>query len=208
MRTYSISGDKDKPSLKQLLFHSGRIILIVNILTLYRIVTAPLLFALAVTGSIALFRWLLAVSFLTDALDGFLARRFNASTKLGAKLDSIGDLLTYFVAIIGLIITHPGFFREEFLLICIVLSLNLFQIVFSLTRYGKISSFHTYLAKVSAILLSVFIVSTFFTNDILYPLFYIASALTILELFEEIILIFLLPRWQTDVRGLFWVLKK
>jgi CDP-diacylglycerol--glycerol-3-phosphate 3-phosphatidyltransferase len=29
-----------------------------------------------------------------------------------------------------------------------------------------------------------------------------------LDLTEEIILVLMLPRWQTDVKGLYWVLKK
>jgi CDP-diacylglycerol--glycerol-3-phosphate 3-phosphatidyltransferase len=163
--------------------------------------------ALVVAGNVALFKWLLIASFLTDALDGFLARRLGASTKLGAKLDSAGDMLTYAAAVVGLIITRPEFFRGELFVISIVLGLNLLQIFFAFGRFGRMSSFHTYLAKVAAILLSAFLISSFFTEDILYPLFYVASAVTILDLIEEIILILIIPRWQTDVKGLYWVLR-
>jgi CDP-diacylglycerol--glycerol-3-phosphate 3-phosphatidyltransferase len=36
----------------------------------------------------------------------------------------------------------------------------------------------------------------------------VAAVLTALDLIEEIILIFLLPAWRSDVKGLYWILKK
>jgi len=40
------------------------------------------------------------------------------------------------------------------------------------------------------------------------PLFYAAVILTGLELIEEIIMVSLLPNWEANVKGLYWVLKK
>ena len=37
-----------------------------------------------------LFRWFIVIA-VTDVVDGFLARRFNASSRLGAYLDPIAD---------------------------------------------------------------------------------------------------------------------
>jgi cardiolipin synthase len=39
-------------------------------------------------------------------------------------------------------------------------------------------------------------------------LFYIAVSVTALQLIEETVLIFLLPEWKTNVKGLYWVLRK
>ncbi len=64
-----------------------------NILSLARILAAPYLFVLLWRHEY----WLgLIVMFLTgvsDGLDGYLARRLNAHSKLGAMLDPIGDKL-------------------------------------------------------------------------------------------------------------------
>lgn len=38
--------------------------------------------------------------------------------------------------------------------------------------------------------------------------YYIAAFITAIDLIEEIILVFLLPEWETNVKGLYWVLKK
>ncbi|HET9053719.1 MAG TPA: CDP-alcohol phosphatidyltransferase family protein, partial [Cyclobacteriaceae bacterium] len=43
---------------------------IVNAITMYRLVSAPLLLVLAGMGQHEWFKWLIAFSFLTDAIDG------------------------------------------------------------------------------------------------------------------------------------------
>src|SRR5687767_7798746 len=89
-----------------LAFRSGRAVKLVNLVTLYRIVTFPLLVYLVLMDELELFKWLLGISFLTDAVDGQLARRFNANSVLGAKLDSIGDDLTVAAGAFGLAYTR------------------------------------------------------------------------------------------------------
>ena len=74
-------------------------------------------------------------------------------------------------------------------------------------RYRKMTSFHTYIAKIAAVLQAVFIVLIFFLDEVPYWLFYTAATFTIINLIEEIILIFVLTQYQSDVKGLFWVLK-
>jgi len=40
------------------------------------------------------------------------------------------------------------------------------------------------------------------------PLFYTAVTITLLELAEEIILVYVLPVWEANIKGLYWVLKR
>jgi phosphatidylglycerophosphate synthase len=180
---------------------------IVNGITLYRLLAAPVLLYLVLAGRIEVFKWLLAVSFLTDAVDGFMARRFRVTSAQGSKLDSLADDLTVVVAIIGLILLRPGFIREQYAVIIPLLVLYIGQTTLALVRYGKISSFHTYLAKGAAVLQGVFLVLAFFAEPIV-PLFYAVALLTAIDLLEEAVLVVLLPRWQVNVKGLYWVWKK
>ena len=55
----------------------------INGITLYRIITAPLLVVLLFKGEQELFKWLLGVSFFTDLIDGVLARTFKVTSILG-----------------------------------------------------------------------------------------------------------------------------
>jgi cardiolipin synthase len=72
----------------------------VNGITLYRLMAAPLLVLLVINNRFDLFKWLLAISFFTDALDGYLARRYHVISIAGSKLDSIADDLTIVTGII------------------------------------------------------------------------------------------------------------
>jgi hypothetical protein len=48
----------------------------------------------------------------------------------------------------------------------------------------------------------------FFLPEPLMPLFYAAIAVTAIDLIEEIIIVFILPEWRTDVKGIYWVMKE
>lgn len=181
---------------------------IVNGITVYRLVAAPVLIVLVLTGQTAIFKWLLLVSFSTDFIDGYLARKFKVTSILGTKLDSIGDDLTIVAAIVGLVVLKPGFIKEQMVIFGIMLILYLLQTILAFARYGKLSGFHTYSAKVAAILQGTFLILIFLLPAPIYPLFYAAVIFTIIDLLEEIILIILLPRWKADVKGIYWVMRE
>jgi cardiolipin synthase len=177
----------------------------VNGITLWRVVMAPLLIFLAIKGDEALFKWLLAISFLTDAVDGKLARWYNISSKTGARLDSVGDDLTILAAFAGMLVFHFDFVRQELILLIILAVLWLLQVMLALFRYGKMTAFHTFLAKGAAILQAMFLLALFFWPEAEKLLFYAAAALTLLDLAEEIVLVLLLREWRADVKGLYWL---
>jgi CDP-diacylglycerol--glycerol-3-phosphate 3-phosphatidyltransferase len=181
---------------------------IINGITLYRLIAAPFLLFLILTRQSDLFKWLLAFSFFTDAIDGYLARKYKVVSVMGAKLDSLGDDLTVIVGVIGLFVLKPDFIKTELMWLVAIFILFVFQVVSAFTRYGAVTSFHTYLAKLAAILQGIFLILAFFMPEPLSVLFYIAVAITALDLVEEIILTFLLPKWKANVKGIYWVLKQ
>ncbi len=181
---------------------------IVNGITIYRILAAPVLFYLAFTQQLDIFKWLLPISYFTDLIDGFLARKLKVMSVLGSRLDSIGDDLTVLASMTGLAIFRPEFIREEKLILIILFSLFLIQIIVAIIRYHKTTSFHTYFAKAAAIFQGTFLILIFLIPKPLLGLFYIAAVITLLELIEEIILVLLLPKWEINVKGLYWVMRK
>jgi cardiolipin synthase len=62
-----------------------------NLLTAARLLAAPYILFLLWTGSFRTALVWFAVASATDALDGYLARRFQAASRLGALLDPIAD---------------------------------------------------------------------------------------------------------------------
>jgi len=181
---------------------------IINGITIYRIIAAPFLIYLIITGKYDIFKWLLAVSFFTDLIDGYLARKFKVTSILGTKLDSIGDDLTVLTGMIGLFVINPEFILLHKYFFLIPFILLVIQISYAYIRYKKMTSFHTYLAKISAILQGVFLILFFLMGKPILFLFYAAVFITILDLIEEIILVYLLPNWETNVRGIYWKLKE
>lgn len=181
---------------------------IINGLTLYRLFAAPFLIVLAVFEQFDLFKWLLLVSFLTDAVDGFFARKYKISSAFGARIDSLADDCTVLAAITGMCILRSSFFLSEIIPIAILLLLYLVQNVLALLKYKRPTSFHTYTAKVAAVSQAAFLITFFFLPCPVYWLFYLMVVLTSIDLLEEILLVMVLPDYKTNLKGLYWVLAK
>lgn len=60
----------------------------------------------------------LVLSGLTDAMDGFVARRFNQFTELGQMLDPLSDKLTQAAVAISLAVRHPLLLPFFLLFVC------------------------------------------------------------------------------------------
>jgi cardiolipin synthase (CMP-forming) len=181
---------------------------IINGITLYRIIAAPFLIYLAFTHQFYLFKWLLAFSFFTDAIDGSLARRYQMDSVFGARIDSVADDLTIIAAITGMCIQNSAFLLKEIVPVLILVSLYLLQNVMALVKYRKTTSFHTYLAKIAAICQGVFLIVFFFLPQPVYWLFYTTLILTAADLIEEMLLIWMLPHYTVNVKGLYWLKEK
>ncbi len=172
----------------------------------YRIFASPFLLLLIALDYKSIFTWFLFVSYSTDAIDGFLARKLKISSARGSQLDSFGDQITLIVGLIGLYVFETDFIKTNLVLIVFVFVPYIIQMIIAFFKYEKATAFHTYLAKLSAILQSVFILfSLFFYPE--YILFYIMISIGILETLEEIILIFMYDNWTPDVKGIYWALR-
>ncbi|OMP29989.1 CDP-alcohol phosphatidyltransferase family protein [Mangrovimonas sp. DI 80] len=172
----------------------------------YRIISSPLLLALIWFDLRLVFSWLLLVSYLTDAIDGQLARKLKITSPRGSQLDSIGDQLTLIVGLLGLLYFETDFIKTNLTLILIAFLPFILQMFIAYYKYGKATSFHTYLAKLSAVVQSVFILWSLFFSPV-YALFYIMLIIGILETIEEITLIFMYDNWASDVKGIYWALR-
>jgi cardiolipin synthase len=64
-----------------------------NLLTIARILLVPLAVWLIINDEFAAAFAVFVVAGITDAVDGFIAKRFNAVTELGAYLDPVADKL-------------------------------------------------------------------------------------------------------------------
>ena len=169
----------------------------------YRIAASPFLLGLIWMDQQFIFACLLAISYSTDAIDGFLARKLKITSPRGSQLDSFGDQITLGIGLIGLFYFEKPFILENLTTIIIVFIPYIIQMILAYIKYGKATAFHTYLAKTSAIMQSLFILYALFF-DPNYTLFYIMIVIGLLETFEEIILIFMHKYWVSDIKGIYW----
>ena len=82
-----------------------------NMLSTFRLVLIPVYVAIYLnakeTADYILAASILAVSCLTDMIDGKIARQFNMISTIGKFLDPVADKATQFTLIVCLAITHP-----------------------------------------------------------------------------------------------------
>lgn len=180
---------------------------VINGITMYRLVSAPFLLLLAFIGEVVWFKWLVALSFSTDAIDGPLSRKFNVTSVFGSRLDSVADDATVLVSTIALWLIYPEFISAQWMVIVALLALFGVQMVAALVAYQRVTSFHTYLAKIAAVAQAIFFIMIFFDFGPVQLVFYVAALVTGIQLLEEIILVILLPEWKANVKGLYWVLR-
>lgn len=76
-----------------------------NLITLMRVILVPVVFWLLVTHQLKAAFLAFAVAGVSDAVDGFLAKRFKWETELGAYLDPLADKLLIVSIFIALGVT-------------------------------------------------------------------------------------------------------
>ena len=178
-----------------------------NAISAARLAATPVLLYLAVMRSRESFAWLLLACLLSDILDGLIARAFRLRSALGAVLDSVADMAVVALSLIGLFIFQMEFLRANALPLSAPIALYGLDVACALWRYGRISSFHTVLVRISAYLQGTFIMWLFFWGPASW-LLYVMIGVTCVAYLEEMALMALMPDWTTDVRGIYWVLRK
>ena len=170
-----------------------------------RLVAAPVLFVAALQRNQELFKWLLLACLLSDILDGLIARVFHLRSRMGAFLDSTADMLVFGVALYAVYAFRRAEVMPHMTAIAAIVGLYVLEAVAAVCRYGKISSFHTILVRVSAYMQGIFIMALFLWGFLSW-VFTVMLVVTVAAYVEELALVALLPKWKADVRGLYWVL--
>jgi CDP-diacylglycerol--glycerol-3-phosphate 3-phosphatidyltransferase len=182
-----------------------KVVSIPNLLSGFRLFAAPFLLYLAWTEHHNLFLVLLALSLLSDSIDGFVARRLNETSELGAKLDSWGDLATYLTVPLCAWWLWPEVLKREAFFVWLVIGAYIIPILAGFAKFQRLPSYHTWAAKTAAVLMSI-AVFTLFIFDTSWP-FHCAVIVQALVACEEIAITLRLSKLESNVRS-FWHLIK
>jgi len=178
-----------------------------NILSLYRIIVFPFILFLVITREESLFAIFITISLATDILDGFIARTFNMQTAIGAKLDSWADTGTYILAFLAIYLFKWPQIQPYAWLLWVFFVVWLLSYIMVFIKFRGLIGLHTYLFKITGYLQGAFIVWLFLFGFVAW-LFYVSLGVGIIACVEEIVIFFVLTRPQSNVKGLYWVLKK
>ena len=101
------------------------------------------------------FAILIAIIGLTDVLDGFLARRFKCTSRTGAMLDSIADMVFFMVIMIVLWVFYQSLIKEWWVMLTVAAGIRLGSTCINLIRFRKFVFIHTYANKLAGFLIYI-----------------------------------------------------
>lgn len=176
-----------------------------NLISIIRILMAPVLFYFAVTQQPVWFIGTLMFAVFTDVLDGFLARILNQITELGAHLDSWGDFIIYSTLAICAWILWPEIVLHERNYFITIIACFTLPVIVGLVKFRTVISYHTWSVKLAvAITLTGYVL--LFTG-IFVPALRIAMVFCLYAAVEEIAITLLIRREHTDIRTVWHALK-
>ena len=172
-----------------------------NLLTCFRFVSAPVLLCLAWYGYGNMFLVLLAITFISDVLDGMAARMLGQESEFGALLDSWADLLIYFTIAVSAWWLWPDIVYREQVYFLMTIGSFLLPVIVGIIKFHAFTSYHTWVVKfaVATMGLSFFLLFIF---DFSEP-FRVAAFICLLAAIEEIAITCYLSGLRSNVRS-FW----
>lgn len=129
-----------------------------DLLTSLRLLLVPVLWVLALLELPVALGVLLAVAGLTDVLDGPVARITGQSSRYGAQLDSLADILLMSSIFWWLVLLRPGFFLDNLVPLVIWAVVGSAAVIVTLVKFGRMGNLHLYSAKVAGVLGHLFAV--------------------------------------------------
>ena len=176
-----------------------------NIVSMIRILMAPVLLWLAYHQYANSFLILVVFTLFTDVLDGFLARTLNMITELGSHLDSWGDFVIYTTLAIAAWWLWPDILRQEAIaVLAIIISFTL-PVIVGLLKFRTLTSYHTWSVK-SAVFITVVSYMVVFSGFMLWPI-YLAAFVSVVAATEEILITLIMKHEHADVRSFWHALK-
>ncbi len=158
-----------------------------NIITLFRIALTPVFLTVLYSNmksKLIIMIIIIALSALSDVLDGFIARKFNMKSKLGAVLDPIADKLMQLVVLLFLLKFKlvPSFLvificLKEVVLSCGAIHLLRQGFEVSSDKSGKIATFTFYLCS----FIFIFLQPVNFVRYILFTILIITSIYALID---------------------------
>ena len=145
---------------------------------------------------------IVVTALLSDIYDGVLARRWKCDTAAVRLFDSMADNVFYLGAAAALWMRHPQLMRSFAVPIGIVLGIEVLKLAFDCVKFGKPSSYHSYLAKSWGLVLATTVVMSFAMSSgpVLRIFWWVALAFGVLACLEGLTMSLIMPEWRHDLK--------
>ncbi|MBR4910813.1 MAG: CDP-alcohol phosphatidyltransferase family protein [Clostridia bacterium] len=140
-----------------------------------------------------------SITGVTDALDGFVSRKLNATSEFGAKLDSIADLCFYTVSLVKLlpvlIAKLPWFI---WIIVAAILVLRIISYVIAAVKFHRFAAHHTLLNKITGIF--VFAVPYFLITPVDVAFCFAVCIIGLLSTVEELYIHIISDNYDENIK--------
>ncbi|MTI61135.1 MAG: CDP-alcohol phosphatidyltransferase family protein [Firmicutes bacterium] len=173
--------------------------IIPNTLSIFRIILSGLLIISFPYKTIFILIYLL--SGLTDILDGFIARKYNIATKLGAKLDSIADIIFYIVLLIIFFIWFRNILIKYKWLIIITITIRVSTIIIGIVKFKNIVFIHTVANKITGLMIYCIPIYIILLNSNILIL--VTTITSIISALEEFLIMLIFKKVELNKKSIF-----
>jgi CDP-diacylglycerol--glycerol-3-phosphate 3-phosphatidyltransferase len=139
----------------------------------------------------------------TDKLDGTLARYLNQTTALGAKLDTIADMVFYPLIALWLYRFESGVVGGWWNLVYFLLALYFFKMIVGKIKFGYMPAFHTIGAKTFSASLYFFMITAILDADLAKTIFPVLCVIGYINQVEETYIMLTRDSVDENIRSVF-----
>jgi CDP-diacylglycerol--glycerol-3-phosphate 3-phosphatidyltransferase len=150
--------------------------------------------------------FVILLAFVSDILDGVVARRLRVATARLRHLDSRVDLVFYATAAWAVWKLHPAVVKTVAIPALIVVALDVTRHVFDFLKFGRDVAYHAWSSKVWGLFLatSLMLLTGF---GMAQPFVWLAVISGLIAQVEGLVISVILPRWTHDVPSFLHALK-
>lgn len=145
---------------------------------------------------------LILVGFLSDVVDGIVARKLGVSTVSLRKLDSIIDRIFWLLVLLACFMLYPVFMSSKWMLLASVLVLEMIVFTFCIIKFYKIPSPHNFLAKLWGVSIVIALTEIIIRGSSDW-LFMLMVLLGIISRVDSLMIHILLKKWDHDIPSMY-----
>jgi len=159
-----------------------------NQMTTARLILIPIMWVLAWFKFPAYIGIGIFISFITDVLDGHIARWLNQVSEFGSKFDSFADNILLPSTLVWLWIFQPSIYIENPLICVIAITLYFVALLLGIIKFKRFANLHLYSSKAASVAMYLFASHSLIVEEYNRPFFYITAVMFLVSCIDNLTL--------------------